>query len=396
MTTVWDPFKPFSTELYVIRRLNSRLYWAGGGDRLEQAQADAAFARLHAPAEHVALAPSRHDVPLLDPCTGQLSAGAEADLGIKGRQKFIHLPHVASALWIPPGSRERPETAPSSICIDLSEDKAWNSRRIPDAVLRTRFSGSDSPVKVQPLSLRTSSTAALHSSSLPDKHTEPQDGFCPDLRLWMDNATAVQRYRYTSATQRSYKEVGWDTKLPRRLKAPETTPEKLADPVSERPSSRRYNSQPQLWQCIGAEWSRQQLRSRIDAKKPILFCSGCPRSGQIPLYTGTIGSENMDNIDNPGEDFHPLTLKRNVMPPYTPTSHRPTIPGYTGKAVYLTSAASSPECISRVFGESGRVVAGHVTPLSRMVTTTHPSNPFVRPAVRFSPTDTRGDIRQSR
>uniref|UniRef100_A0A3Q3M820 Uncharacterized protein n=1 Tax=Mastacembelus armatus TaxID=205130 RepID=A0A3Q3M820_9TELE len=293
MTTVWDPFKPFSTELYVIRRLNSRLYWAGGGDRLEQAQADAAFARLHAPAEHVALAPSRHDVPLLDPCTGQLSAGAEADLGIKGRQKFIHLPHVASALWIPPGSRERPETAPSSICIDLSEDKAWNSRRIPDAVLRTRF---NSPVKVQPLSLRTSSTAAL------------------DL---------VQVLNGQNFICRSYKEVGWDTKLPRRLKAPETTPEKLADPVSERPSSRRYNSQPQLWQVSHGEQT---------------LPSGCPRSGQIPLYTagldlpdlyvcvfpclcsGTIGSENMDNIDNPGEDFHPLTLKRNVMPPYTPTS----------------------------------------------------------------------------
>lgn len=47
---------------------------------------------------------------------------------------------------------------------------------------------------------------------------------------------------------RSYEEVGWDAKLPRRLKAPETTLEKTADPVSERPSSRRYSSRPELWQ----------------------------------------------------------------------------------------------------------------------------------------------------
>ncbi|XP_051815689.1 spermatogenesis-associated protein 48 [Acanthochromis polyacanthus] len=119
---------------------------------------------------------------------------------------------------------------------------------------------------------------------------------------------------------RSYEEVRWDRKLPRRLQAPETTLEKLADPVSERPSSRRYNGRPQLWQSVGADWNRRQLRLRNDAKKPVSFCSGCPRSGQIPLYTGTIGSENMENIDNTDEDFHPLTLKRSIIPPYTPTA----------------------------------------------------------------------------
>lgn len=94
-------------------------------------------------AEHVTLAPSRDDVPLLDPCCGQLSAGAEADLGLKGRPKFIDFHHVASALRVPPGFRERPQSVsnPSGICADMGEDKAWNSRRIPDAVLRARLSG---------------------------------------------------------------------------------------------------------------------------------------------------------------------------------------------------------------------------------------------------------------
>ncbi|XP_074502920.1 protein SPMIP7 [Sebastes fasciatus] len=373
MAALLDPFKPFSAELHVIRRLNSSLYGAGGGEEP---------GRWHPAAGHVNLAPLRDDVPLLDPTCGQLSAGAEVDLGVKGRQNFIDFQHVASALWVPPGFRGRPQTAPnpSGVCVDLSEDKAWNSRRIPDAILRARLSGSTDPVKVQPHSLRTSTEATSHSRII-EKHTGPQDGFSSDPRRWTDNSAAVQRFRYTSATQRSYEEVGWDVKLPRRLRAPETTLEETADPVSERPSSRRYSSRPQLWQSVGAEWSRQQLRSRNDAKKPISFCSGCSRSGQIPLYTGTIGSENMHNIDNMDEDFKPLTLKRSVVPPYVPTAHRTTIPGYTGKASYSAAdaavsvpAVSSPGTIT----EWRSPTFGRAAPLSRMVTTSTPRNPFLR------------------
>lgn len=94
-------------------------------------------------AEHATLAPLRHDVPLLDPCCGQLSAGAEVDLGLKGRTKFIDFHHVASGLWVPPRFRERPQTVsdPLGVYMDIREDKTWNSRRIPDAVLRARLGG---------------------------------------------------------------------------------------------------------------------------------------------------------------------------------------------------------------------------------------------------------------
>lgn len=94
-------------------------------------------------AEHATLAPLRDDVPLLDPCCGQLSAGAEVDLGLKGRTKFIDFHHVASGLWVPPGFRERPQAAsnPLGVYTNISEDKTWNSRRIPDAVLRARLGG---------------------------------------------------------------------------------------------------------------------------------------------------------------------------------------------------------------------------------------------------------------
>ena len=150
MTAALDLSKPFSTELRFIKRLNSSLCRADGRDKLKtEHRGPAGF---HSTAKHVSLAPSRNDVPLLDPCCGQLSAGAEVDQGIKGRAKFIDFHHVASALQVPPGFRERPQTATickrDSICIDLREDKAWNSRRIPDVLLMARLNGKIKRVEV--------------------------------------------------------------------------------------------------------------------------------------------------------------------------------------------------------------------------------------------------------
>ncbi|CAB1425123.1 unnamed protein product [Pleuronectes platessa] len=50
--------------------------------------------------------------------------------------------------------------------------------------------------------------------------------------------------------------------------------------------------------------------------------------------------------------------------------------------------------LQRATEEAGRPVFSHAAPLSRMVTTAAPCNPFLRLPV--SHTDTRGDIRQSR
>ncbi len=52
---------------------------------------------------------------------------------------------------------------------------------------------------------------------------------------------------------RSHEEVGLDTQLLQRLNAPETTLKKMADPVSESLSSKRYASRPQLWQVSRGE-----------------------------------------------------------------------------------------------------------------------------------------------
>ncbi|KAM4607909.1 protein SPMIP7 [Polymixia lowei] len=379
---------PASVESHEVRRLNSNAHPTGsrtGGlvhgrmhlppergrhtSRSLENRRSRAFARFNSharpPADHAPLAPLRDDVPLLDPCSGQLSAGAEVTLGIRGRQKFIDFHHVSSDLWGPPGLREGPQTPrkPHGLAGDVSGDKTWNSRRISDAALRARLGGWTSPVKVKPESQRTPPNVKF-TSFFPDKGSGTQDARSSDPRERPDHAKAVRRFIYTSATQRSYEDINWDTKLPQRVKAPETTLEKMADPVSQRSSQTRYHGQPQL-------------------------CSSpCRQSGQIPLYCGTIGSENMDNIDNMDGDFHPLTLQRNTLPPYTPTAYRTTIPGYAGKGVYAKSGPDTEDFVTSLsipahstgtnmelrtpgFGRTG--------PLSRMVTTRTPWNPFLNP-----------------
>ncbi|XP_028460173.1 spermatogenesis-associated protein 48 [Perca flavescens] len=105
------------------------------------------------------------------------------------------------------------------------------------------------------------------------------------------------------------------------------------------------------------------------------------------------------------EDFHPLTLKRSTVPPYVPTARRNTIPGYTGRAVYANCAADAAVSVSAVSGsahssgtikESGSPTFGRAAPLSRMVTTVTPGNPFLRPAPPVPHKGTPGGIRQSR
>ncbi|XP_062422415.1 protein SPMIP7 [Pungitius pungitius] len=252
MATVLDSHQQFSAEQHAIRRLD-----ASGGDGLETGGADPPFARCRPHAEHVNLAPLRDDVPLLDPCSGHLSAGAEVDLGVRGRPRFIDFP---------PGFKERPLTAanPSVLCVDLREDKAWNSRRIPDAVLRARLRDSTDPVPSHSLGTSTNATPL---NGFPFKQTGTQDSFSCGTRPWRNNSLAVLRYRYTSATQRSYEEVCWDSKLPPRLKAPDTTLEKWSDPASELTSRRRCGSRPQTGQTNGAEWSGLQLGPRPDARR---------------------------------------------------------------------------------------------------------------------------------
>uniref|UniRef100_A0A3P9MYG2 Uncharacterized protein n=1 Tax=Poecilia reticulata TaxID=8081 RepID=A0A3P9MYG2_POERE len=94
MAAASNPFSSLPTEIKVINRLSSGLCRAGRRD-------EPGTGRV-ASQKPVALAPFRDDVPLLDPCSGHLSAGARVQLGIRSRTEFID----PFSQWL----RKRPQT----------------------------------------------------------------------------------------------------------------------------------------------------------------------------------------------------------------------------------------------------------------------------------------------
>ncbi|XP_043992776.1 spermatogenesis-associated protein 48 isoform X2 [Gambusia affinis] len=306
MAAASDPFTSLPTEIKVINRLSSGLCRAGRRDEPGTGRVTSQ--------KPVALAPFRDDVPLLDPCSGHLSAGARVQLGIQSRTQFID----PFSQWL----RKSPQTTPS-----LS------------------VQGSAVPSQSQ----RTAATL----SSLPGKHAGHLTSSSSSARSSRsDDSAAFWRYIYTSSTQRGYEEVNWGMKFPRPLNAAGATLERRADPVSEQTSS----SRPQLWQSAGAEWNRRQRHRRSDARKPISF--------------GTIRSENKEDIDKMEADFQPLTVKRSITPSSRLTAQT-TMPGFTDKGVHAPPAAEE----ASVSGVTRR--RERAAPLSRMVTSVTPCNPYL-------------------
>lgn len=97
------------------------------------------------PDENSSLVPLRDYLTLIDPCSGQLSAGAQVRLEAKSRTPFIETVYTPSDLWVPAGARDRPQTPPtrpSALIYDKSEHKRWNSRMKPEAALKANLGGN--------------------------------------------------------------------------------------------------------------------------------------------------------------------------------------------------------------------------------------------------------------
>ncbi|XP_055026296.2 protein SPMIP7 [Misgurnus anguillicaudatus] len=320
------------------------------------------------------LAPLRDNVPLMDPCSGQLSAGAQVHLDLKIRSPFVDRVYTSSDLWVPPGTKDlRPQTPPirpSALQYDESDHNRWNSRSKLQAAVKAKIEGLTS-VQNKPFTPNGTEINMDAQLSVPDSVKK-----------------SARRFIYTSTTQRGYEDVDWDSKLPPRHKPPSTTLEKMADRVSQHSVLKRSHKRSELWQAIGSHWTKNQLRATFNPRKPISFTSPCPKSGHIPLYCGTVGSEDMDSVDNPDEDFIPLTVLRTTVPPQTPTSFRNAIPGYNGKARFdgpKTTAVNLPSVsyTAQTAGSSPdtwrSAIYRRKAPVSRMVTTVPPGNPYIHP-----------------
>ncbi|KAB0375994.1 hypothetical protein FD755_012637 [Muntiacus reevesi] len=300
------------------------------------------------------LFPLRDDVPLHDVCSGFLSPGGDAELkpGV-GRT----IPSLVDFSDVKPQNRvPRPDTGfqttlkrKTILLEELKQDRRWNSRAVPDISIRARLGGWTSPLKVTP--------------------SQPHHG-----------EHSVNR-PYT------FDEEATSTMLPPKLDPEETTVEKAADPVSHCFILKRYEGLPAITQMVGGLWDRFQTRSFLAPVKPVNFVSPSSRSKYIPHYTGCVQSTNADDIDNPCGDITSLAQPRSSEILYTNSSRSANIPGYTGKVHFTAthpansdrpSTTPSPDSEVHHVLRKGMAVDlfRHQGPLSRMVTTVMPYNPF--------------------
>ncbi|XP_016053792.1 PREDICTED: uncharacterized protein C7orf72 homolog [Miniopterus natalensis] len=335
------------------------------------------------------LFPLRDEVPLRDPCSQCMSPGGDADLkpGI-GRT----IPSLVDFSDVKPQQRvPRPDTGFQTtlkrqkiLLEELKQDSKWNSRAVPDISIRARLGGWTSPVKVTPSQPRHEGCSVNLTYTFDEEAACAGDG--EPLSQPSKKYTAKDSF-YKSSTQKAYESVPWDKMLPPKLDPEETTVEKAADLVSQCFTLKRYESTPALTQMVGGLWDRFQTRSFLAPVKPVNFVSPSSRSKYIPLYTGHVQSTNADDIDNPSGDISSLATPRSSRILCSNISRSANIPGYTGK-VHFTAThpanSSIPAAAPSVDSEVHRVLREEMAvdlfrrqaPLSRLVTTVKPYNPF--------------------
>ncbi|XP_055277651.1 spermatogenesis-associated protein 48 [Moschus berezovskii] len=235
------------------------------------------------------LFPLRDDVPLHDACSGFLSPGGDADLkpGI-GRTipSLVDFSDVKPQHRVP-----RPDTGfqttlkrKTILLEELKQDRRWNSRAVPDISIRARLGGWTSPLKVIP----SQPHHGEHSVNLP--YTFDEEATCTDNGepfLQSNKKYSPKDSFYKSSTQKAYEMVPWDKMLPPKLDPEETTVEKAADPVSHCFTMKRCEGLPAITQMVGGLWDRFQTRSFLAPVKPVNLLKVCgnPASNQ-DLGTG--------------------------------------------------------------------------------------------------------------
>ncbi|XP_062972344.1 protein SPMIP7 [Elgaria multicarinata webbii] len=331
------------------------------------------------------LAPHRDDVPVSNTFSGFVSPGAKAEQQIKYGRPVGDGRDQQPPEWAPlPFRRVQTADGRSSLRLDeIKQDQQWNSTAVPDISIRTKIGGWTSPVKVIPAPPQTKECFSPHAFAFhvdPNvKSSDPSFEACRDAR--------AQKYMYTSTTQRGYEDVPWDRMLPPKPKAPDSTLERMPDCVSQCFTMKRYDPIPHIGQVVGGLWDRFQKRSFTSPHRPINFVSPCSRTQQLPLYTGCVGAENAEDLDDPDADVIIHGRVRLAKPRYVNSSHSPNTFGYTGKVhwsaiqpVNSNLPPTSPSIISRMYG----CIAKHGHPsefphrgaLSQILTPTEPQNPF--------------------
>lgn len=354
--------------------------------RNPQKPSDVAFKRWNEKGDHSAPGPSRACDNIIDPVSGFVSAAGD----VERKTGETHIPSMVDFNLTPQSNtpqsihsvRLHCKSAPPDLRRLSEKDSGspykWNSRKMLDASIRAGLGGWTSDYPDQ-------KTGATIQSGLRNSAEDTE-------KLLRDKL--AHKYIYTPTTQRAYEEVPWDDTLKPMRWAPITTLEEKPDQVSYVFNRNRYDPAHSEWQQAAPSWERaQSRRTTYKTNAPVpgtVFCSPCPRGGQIPLYGGCIGARNIEEIDNAGNTFTPLTMKRVEIPRPTETAHRPNIPGYAGCTLYRSEYNQS-YCEDKPERPTTTATCYRTMPvtpnnseyrrngsMSRLVTTVPPCNPYTQ------------------
>nr|XP_060639308.1 protein SPMIP7 [Anolis sagrei ordinatus] len=340
--------------------------------------------------ESYILAPHREDEPVISSFSGLLSpaAEAEADQQIPSR-KYIELQSSGKDVQPPqetciPHQRDRITKRRTSFLLEnISQNQRWNSRAVPDISLRAKIGGSTSPRKAIPVQPKTKDSFSSHRFAFcvdPDvKLKDPSSETCRDEK--------ARKYMYTSTTQRGYEDIPWDLILLPKIKPPGSVQELRDDGVSQNAALKRYEPTEEISQVVGDLWGRFQKRPFIVPHRPIDFVSPSSRTQQLPLYTGCVGAENVEDLDNPYVEVRMHSRVRCAKPRYVKSSYNPNTFGYAGKVHWLATQPAnsnlpptSPSAVSRMYGilatHGQPTEFPHLGPLSQIITPIQPQNSF--------------------
>ncbi|XP_059139601.1 spermatogenesis-associated protein 48-like [Physella acuta] len=337
------------------------------------------FTKWNENGEFRATAPCRSYDNAIDPTSGFVSAGYDVtdNTGHFNIQSMVQNNKSPQSLTPCRIStiRNEPAAPPELKHENMRTQTApipWNSRKTLDVCIRSKLGGWTSdvdPRKTHNTKQRPKTSPAAEQSRI-------------------ERDKLALKYIYGTSTQRAYEEVPWDLILPPRIRPPVSTMEDKPDNVSHRWGDKRYAATAQEWQAVGPSLDRFLPRKGHYKDGPIKFCSPCSRVQQIPLYSGCIGAENLDEVDNEKEKFEPYTVKRNPQPKPTDTSHRPNIPLYDGCTLWQGSYApahqtravqfeTSTSSVHRSFPtESPAALHKKGADFAKMVTLVSPGNPY--------------------
>ncbi|XP_069111899.1 protein SPMIP7-like [Argopecten irradians] len=327
-------------------------------------------------------APYRDYDNIVDPVSGFVSAGGDVDrnTGRKKINSLVQLNETPQA--VPPqeknSDRKKEQKAPPELrrsnTYEPGAPSMWNSRSVSDIWIRSQLGGWTSdydPRQPAPEMDKWRSKSAFVPKPPSEQSRDGRDHL-------------AMKYKYGTSTQKSFEEVPWDNMLHPKQWAPVSTLEQRPDMISQTYTLKRYDPAAQEWQSTGRSWDWFQKRQGYYKNQPIVFCSANPRAQQIPSYGGSIGADNLDEIDNAQEPFNPYTVKRVNIPRYSETGHRPNIPGYKGctlwRGVYAPAHQKS-QATTAITHKSLPIspnTSEHKkdSQMSRMVTTVPPCNPF--------------------